>query len=60
MEKVKVTRYKPGRRPDYAPNSSSQDEAPSHEAEKEEEEPVDVPQPLLEYRSADVMLNDGK
>ena len=38
MEKVKVTRYMPGRRPDYARDSSSSSSSSEDEDEGEEEE----------------------
>ena len=38
MEKVKVTRYMPGRRPDYARDSSSSSSSSEDEDEEEEEE----------------------
>ena len=62
MEKVKVSRYKPGKRPDYAPSSSSEDEEHPNQDEKveEEEEAVDVPQPLLEYSAAEVVVSDKR
>ena len=38
MEKVKVTRYMPGKRPDYARDSSSSSSSSEDEDEEEEEE----------------------
>lgn len=62
MEKVKVSRYKPGKRPEYAPSSSSEEEEEEEpvEVEGREEEPVGVVQELLEYSTADVMVQDKR